>query len=1543
MKSSSSRITTSFFLIAFSSLLSFSQTIDIGRSLKKSSSNSPLQVSPTNSPGANSPLCAFDAANLAMTSNDPHLKDEIDRHVQDAVPALAAGNGAEMVDQLLSIAVVVHVIHNGEPIGQGQNISDEQVYAQIAILARDYAAINAEFFETPPQWAGVNGVPNIEFCLASTDPSGNPTNGITRHNLQVTGTSYFNSNINTVIKPQTYWNSTKYMNVWVLPIPGTTASGGVVGVSNYPIASQIGTDRDGITIDYRWFGAPGFGVSGYRPLTHETGHFLGLPHTFDGNSCSTDDGIADTPNIQDATATFTTLNCSSGYPAGPVSCGNEAMYVNYMDYVNENCYTSFTQGQVNVMRGVLNGTSQGYGYGSRLSLVQNAPSLCALPNNDAGIVRIISPIEITCQAGSTVPVVTLRNFGQANLTSATVKYKLGNGPLLSYNWQGSLFPGENADVLLPAATLPDGLYSFTAYTISPNGMADGRTSNDTISRQQINYLALSPSLIESFEDENSLPSSEGIYALDIDNDGYKWQLNTQVSAFGQGGKSVVFNNFETGPENTLDGLITRHYDLTNIPDAILVFDVAYALKNSQESDSLIILVQTGCSQQYNQAIYWKGGATLATAPNASNLFTPTFAQWRTEELNLSSFAGESDISFAFINLSGGGNRLFLDNIRFGRPCSAITTSFDIVPNGCDPNGACTGSAQVFVENGHGDLHYQWAGQPVNYDEDFLGGLCAGIVSVSITDAFGCLVTTSATVPQSSGPVLSASSTPVTTYNGQNGTATISATTGTGPFKFSWNNGVQVVNAASPFSTINNLSPGLYSVTVADATGCTATAQVTVESVCSGFSVSANATNITCFGGSNGSITAMVSNGTSPFAYAWNNGQTGNQNVNLIAGSYSVTATDANNCPAVQSVIVTQPQQLLPNASATNETAMGLNDGTAKVAPTGGTPPYNVLWNTGSTNPVLTNLAPGDYAATVTDAAGCTTSASVVVQSVNCNALQISVSATGVSCFGANDGLATVLYSGAQAPVTFLWSNGLTSQSLQNLEPGNYAVTVEDGLGCQASLTGIIEEPQMLQVSIVATGETGPGLHDGTAVSMVVGGTPFGNDTYQYMWSNGASTNVVSALAPGTYSVTVTDANGCTAHGSAEVAGFDCFIEIILTAVDASCPDISDGMAQITTLSGGTPPFSYLWSNGDMDLVAENLLAGVYGVTASDANGCSVAESITIEGQDNVPPTALVSSNIQIVLDENGTATLDVNAVDNGSFDNCSQVVFSVSPASFSCQDLGEKMVTLTVTDANGNTASAVAAVEIVDATSPTMNCPINIATNACNGVAYAAPTASDNCGVSSLDLVEGFQSGEVFPLGETMVTWRATDGSGNSADCSFTVTVENTLDIAFNGVTNATPGMADGIIHYLVSGGVLPYTFSWSKDGQPMPGFDPGHAAAGNYSLLVTDAKGCTAALTDIVVDIVNAVVENSRVENILVYPNPTEDFLHVKTNAPLEVLGLRLVDVSGKVQLSEAYKGSFLGERILDVSGFSQGIYWLQILVENKVHWRKIAILHNP
>lgn len=646
--------------------------------------------------------CAIDAVQSILAQQNPEYGEELKKYLEEGVPLLSRQENYARSAPIITIPVVFHIIHNGEAVGTGANISDALIQNAMDILNEDFTATNPGTI--PTRWQDESGNPDIEFCFAITDPDGNATTGIDRVQLAVTGTSANNNNIDNVIKPATTWNSNLYMNIFVVGIPGTSNNGGVLGWAFFPTNGIIGGSLDGIVVDYNWVGG-----SSDRTITHEVGHYLGLPHTFNGTSCSTDEGVADTPNMSTTTAAIIPgLSCpNNNIPTGPTSCTEEHMFINYMDYVNDQrCYLSFSNDQINIMRAVLDGTAGGFGFGSRLPLVNNTPTVCSFFNNDAGLADVNNPGFQICGAEPIIPSVQLKNFGLSNLTSCMISYEVNDGTPIDFAWVGNLATGETVSVDLPTLTPPVDTFNLAFYTWMPNGVADEQTVNDSLFGNALSIVKEDLPLEEDFEADDTFPSTNGLRTLSVGGDALTWELGN-ISAFGVGNRTAVIDNYSNDLRGTLDAILTPVYDFTNVTGATLTFDIAYAPYDGTFFDSLVVLVSSDCGGLYDEAIYLNGNTGMATAPNSTAAFVPTATQWRTETIPLDAFDGVSDFSIAFLNLAGFGNRIFIDNININVPVNCKP----IVINAAD-NGA--GSLRKAVTD-------VCAGDTITFDPTLLSG------------------------------------------------------------------------------------------------------------------------------------------------------------------------------------------------------------------------------------------------------------------------------------------------------------------------------------------------------------------------------------------------------------------------------------------------------------------------------------------------------------------------------------------------------------------------------------------------------------------------------------------------------------------------------------------------------------------------------------------------------------------------------------------------------------------------------------------------------
>lgn len=293
--------------------------------------------------------------------------------------------------------------------------------------------------------------------------------------------------------------------------------------------------------------------------------------------------------------------------------------------------------------------------------------------------------------------------------------------------------------------------------------------------------------------------------------------------------------------------------------------------------------------------------------------------------------------------------------------------------------------------------------------------------------------------------------------------------------------------------------------------------------CTGFSVSASATDESAQGAGDGAVDATVSGGTPNYTYSWDNSETTEDISGLVSGNYCVTVTDDNGCTASACALVSSPScaSFTVDLTSTETSVVGGSDGVVYADAMNGTPPYSYSWDT----PDTFGLEAGTYCVTVTDAAGCIATGCVDVTDPDCSAFYITTDATDATNGSSNDGTASVTPNDGFAPFQYSWSNSASDSSLTGLAGGQYCVTVTDGIGCTAEdCVTIGPDCAGLTVSVTATDESLDGANDGTAVATASGGT----SPLTFAWSNTATTDSIGGLSDGSYCVTVSDANSCTA-------------------------------------------------------------------------------------------------------------------------------------------------------------------------------------------------------------------------------------------------------------------------------------------------------------------------------------------------------------------------------------------------------------------------------
>ncbi len=721
-------------------------------------------------------------------------------------------------------------------------------------------------------------------------------------------------------------------------------------------------------------------------------------------------------------------------------------------------------------------------------------------------------------------------------------------------------------------------------------------------------------------------------------------------------------------------------------------------------------------------------------------------------------------------------------------------------------GGTNGSINLTVAGGALPFSYLWSNGATTAN---ISNLILNIYSVTVTDANSCTASISANISQ---PVqISLIESHVNSSCGNNnGSIDITATGGTIPYSYLWSNAVTTED-------LSGITPGNFSVTVTDANSCTAALSINISNN-TGPSLNTIQTNVQCHGGSNGSIDLSVLGGTLPLSYNWSNSQTTQDLSNLSTGSYSVTVNDANNCSAVASINISEPSALTLSETHVDATC-GTSNGSVDLTVTGGTINYSYLWNNASTTQDLSGINAGSFTVTVTDGNGCTSTLTSLVS--NSGSLSATLIGSNVTCFGANNGSVDLTPSGGAVPYSYSWSNGFTTQDISNLAPGNYTVTVTDNVLCQQIQNINITEPALLQGTTIITNAT-CGFNNGSIDLTPLGGVI----PYNYQWSNGMFTEDILNLSAGNFSFTITDANMCTASGLATVNSI-APPSLYVAYANVTCNSGSDGSIDLSVI-GGTANFNFQWSNSATTEDLQNLSAGNYYVTVTDANNCSVNTSVVIS-EPSAFTVSEVHSNASCGLGNGGIDLTIGGASAPYSF------IWNNASTTEDLSNIFSGNYSVTISDGNGCTSSF-GSVFISGSTVPTLS-EIHI---------------DANCGQAngSIDLNVVGNSPFIFLWNNAATTedinsliasiYSVTVSDINNCSATLTVNIQNSNGPNLSEThIDASCGNNNGSINLTVAGGISPYSYVWSNAATTQ---DIINLAGGNYIVTVTDQNNCTAS-----------------------------------------------------------------------------------------------------
>ena len=646
--------------------------------------------------------CSIDKYDQLLNKKYPgrESKDTFEKWIRGRINQKQPGI-AGVTAENYTIPVVVHIIHNGEPVGTGTNISDAQIQSQISVLNEDFRRLNPDAFKTPNDFTGVAGALSVEFVLAKRDPFGFASGGIVRVDG---GRTAWGLNEEGIFKGLSFWPSEDYLNIWVVNLSGSDIGYASFPVSNLPGMEDAVNNRliDGVIIDYKVFGSKNYGnfdldnrYNVGRTATHEVGHFLGLRHIWgDVSGCGGTDYVDDTPAQNGAT-----FDCPTTHPI--ISCNNTAkMFQNYMDYTQDACMNLFTKKQVERMIIVMENSPR------RTSLTTSLGSVAPIYGVECSI-SILTPQASACP-GTVIPEIILRNLGDQLVESVKIQVTINSVPQPAEFFSVSLIKGQSIILSFPQVQILEGEASTFAF-----GLLEVNGSPDELS---INNFAEIISTGSAFA---GLPLEENFSVFPD-----KWTTENPDGlttwAFSSAGNGAVYlNGFDYEQSGETDVLFSPVFSTLTSEALLLQFDVAYARYPGNNNESLSVYLIEDCSEDFSGGtlIFQKQGSSLASAPDSFSSFIPSTGQWRTESVVLNNFIGKPGLKLAFVFRNGYGNNIYLDELKLR---NSLLTDLRVVklsepaPAVClaqiNPKVVITNSGTTIIEKISGLISISGGGQ-----------------------------------------------------------------------------------------------------------------------------------------------------------------------------------------------------------------------------------------------------------------------------------------------------------------------------------------------------------------------------------------------------------------------------------------------------------------------------------------------------------------------------------------------------------------------------------------------------------------------------------------------------------------------------------------------------------------------------------------------------------------------------------------------------------------------------------------------------------------
>lgn len=797
------------------------------------------------------------------------------------------------------------------------------------------------------------------------------------------------------------------------------------------------------------------------------------------------------------------------------------------------------------------------------------------------------------------------------------------------------------------------------------------------------------------------------------------------------------------------------------------------------------------------------------------------------------------------NLIAGANSVVIEDVNgcqvttsqlISEPIEELHT-YNVVVNNVDCNGNATGNINLSVVGGTAPYSYVWF--PMVSNSNSAVNLTEGTYSVEVTDSKNCSYIETFTITEpttlNSSVIINQN---VSCNGGLDGSATIFSSGGSYPYTYAWSTG-------DNGQTVTSLPAGNHTCVITDVNNCNITIPVFITEPLQMIQLSISENPVLCYGQDNGSIDLTPTGGTTPYKFDWYNGgsqllsQHVEDPINLLSDTYLVNVIDDNGCFDTISIEVTEPDDLMiSTVNITDVLCNGNATGEIELTVNGGTESYNFLWSNGDVTQDLNGTLAGIYTLDISDANLCVIQAMYEIIEPEFPLTAFSVN-DDVLCFGDNTGNIDLSVNGGTGGYTYLWNTTSVSEDIENLFSGNYTAIIEDENACVLNYNTIIGQPNApLSITYLVAEVTCFDSINGSILANIVGGT----SPYYYQWNTSSqiiladTTHNPDNLVADVYSLILTDTNNCILNQNIPVTQPDS-ISLSITTVDVLCKNELTGEVNLT-VSGGTPNYNYLWSNGSLTEDLNAIAASNYTVVVTDNNGCENSISSSISEPEEVLVIEISKVDILCFGENTGLA----NASVTGGVSPYS-IVWSNTDITFTTSSLFAGVYTTIVTDDNGCVSNSGT---LINQPPTQVTFGTAVIDASCYNFSDGNILLSPNGGTSPYILVFGDTLNNTF---NNLINGYSINGlhSGtyyariiDEFGCEYEelIPVNEPDSLMVSGiVTDALCyGSSDGIVELTVTGGTIPYNFIWSNTTTNQNLTD---VTAGWYSVEVNDTQNC--------------------------------------------------------------------------------------------------------